>query len=259
MSLMKMKVKNPAGFFLILVLVAFVLSGCALFKRGEMKLNSPEALYEKGVEYYQKEKYKKAIEMFQRVKEEYPLSKYALMAELGIADSYFSDDLFIEAETNYNEFINLHPTNPNLPYVIYQIGMCHYKQMMTIDRDQAETIKAKKEFERLLSQFPSSKFAALSEKNLRECRQRLAEQEFYVAHFYFKMKQYKAALKRLESLAANYPNLGLDYKVGYFIEETKRGIRQQELEKEKEKEKEKLAKEKEQAEKLAKEKTAKKK
>jgi len=222
---------KPVIRLILALLLLFSTAGCALFGRSEMKLNSPDALYEKGVEHYQKEKYSKAIEMFQRVKEEYPLSKYALMAELGIADSYFSDDLFVEAEMNYGEFINLHPTNPNIPYVIYQLGMCHYKQMMTIDRDQVETVKARKEFERILSQFPSSKFAPLADQKLRECRQRLAENEFYVGRFYFRMKQYKAALKRFEIVARDYSNLGLDYKVTYFIEETKRRIAREEQEK----------------------------
>jgi len=218
------------SFILWAVLIVLSSSGCALFGRSEMRLNTPEAIYERGVEYYQKEKYSKAIEAFQRVKEEYPLSKYSLMAELGIADSYFSDELYGEAELNYSEFINLHPTNPNVPYAIYQLGMCHYNQMLSIDRDQIETVKARKEFERILSQFPTSKFAPLAEQKLRECRKRLAENEFYVGHFYFKMKQYKAALKRFETVAKEYSNLGLDFKVKHYIEETKRRIDREEKE-----------------------------
>ncbi len=218
-----------AAFLSLALLLAA--SGCALFGRSEMRINTPEALYERGVEYYQKEKYTKAIETFQRVKEEYPLSKYALMAELGIADSYFSDGLFAEAEMNYSEFINLHPTNPNIPYVIYQLGMCHYRQMLSIDRDPIETVRARKQFERILTQFPSSKFAPLADQKLRECRQRLAEHEFYVGHFYFKSNHYKAALKRFETVAREYSNLGLDYKVNHYIEETKRRIAREEQEK----------------------------
>lgn len=231
---------GTARFVVFLILAASV-SGCTWFRPAGMQLNTPEAIYERGIEFYQQEKYQKAIEMFLRVKEEYPLSKYALMAELGIADSYFSDDLFVEAEANYNEFLNLHPTNPNVPYVIYQVGMCHYKQMIEIDRDQAETVKAKKEFERLISQYPGSKFATLAEKHLFECRKRLAEKEFYVGRFYFRAKQYRAALMRFETIARDYPHLGLDYKVGYFITETKRRIDQEE--------KAKLAKEREEKEK----------
>lgn len=212
------------------ILVLIAIYGCGFFTRSQMPLNSPEALYDRAVWYYHKEDYKKAIELFQRVKEEYPLSKHALMAEIGIADSYFSAGLFVEAEMNYTEFINLHPTNPNVPYAIYQLGMCHYKQMSTIDRDQTETLKAKKEFERLVSQFPASRFAALAQQKLRECKKRLAEHEFYVGHFYFKMKQYKAALKRFELIEKEYPNLGLDYKVAYFLAETRRRIEVEERE-----------------------------
>ena len=216
--------------FLLLIPVLLIVCSCGFLTRSRTPLNSPEALYDRAVWYYHKEDYKKAIELFQRIKEEHPLSKLALMAELGIADSYFSDGLFVEAEMNYTEFINLHPTNPNVPYAIYQLGMCHYKQMSSIDRDQTETMKAKKEFERLIFQFPASRFAALAQQKLRECKKRLAEHEFYVGHFYFKMKQYKAALKRFELIEKEYPNLGLDYKVAYFLAETRRRIEVEERE-----------------------------
>ena len=52
---------------------------------------TPEQLYQKGYEAYQDGWYKRAIEYFQKVRDQYPLSKLALLAELGIADSQFSD------------------------------------------------------------------------------------------------------------------------------------------------------------------------
>jgi outer membrane protein assembly factor BamD len=68
------------------------------------------------------------------------------MAEMGIADAYFSDKQYLQAILAYSEFLNLHPTNENLPYVMYQIGMCHFNEITTIDRDQSEAFKALKEF-----------------------------------------------------------------------------------------------------------------
>lgn len=161
------------------------------------------------------------------MKEEYPLSNLAVLAEIGIADSHFSKKEYAEAEMYYGDFINLHPTNENLPYVMYQLGMCHYKQMYSIDRDQAEALKARKEFEKLISRFPSSKFSFMAEKKLRDSRKRLGEHEFYVGNFYFKTKKYRAALKRFETVAREYPNLGMDYKVTFFISETKRLLEQE--------------------------------
>jgi outer membrane protein assembly factor BamD len=220
---------------LLLFVVIFFLSGCGWWKdlwhRPERTRATPEGLYQRGIDAYQAGRYKNAIESFQRLREEHPLHSLTIMAELGIADSYFSDETYAEAEIAYNDFVNLRPTNENLPYAMYQLGMCHYKQVFSIDRDQTETKKAKKAFERLIARFPNSKFSFLAEKTLRECNQMLAEHEFYVGEFYFKRKHYNAALKRFEGIIKDYANVGLDYKVSYFIAETKRRIAEEDARK----------------------------
>jgi outer membrane protein assembly factor BamD len=224
--------------FLLLLVIVFFLSGCGwwkdFWKSPERTRSTPEGLYARGTEAYKDGRYKRAIEAFQRLREEYPLHQMALLAELGIADSHFSDEAYADAELSYNDFINLHPTNENLPYAMYQLGMCHYKQVFSIDRDQTETIKAAKMFERLIARFPSSKFSFMAEKMLKECKQKLGEHEFYVGNFYFKKKQYKAALKRFEVIMKEYQNLGLDYQVAYFVGETKRRLAEEEARKAKE-------------------------
>lgn len=223
---------------IILVFLFASLTGCALWDNiwgKEPRVRpTPEGIYQRGFEQYKKGDYKKAIETFTRVRDEYPLHPIALMAELGIADSYFENEQYIDAEVAYNSFVELHPTNPNVSYAMFQLGMCHYHQMQTIDRDQTETIKARKEFERLMARFPQSKFAIMAEKNLREVKQRLAEHEFYVGEFYYRTEKYEAALKRFERIQRDYANLGLDYKTNRFIEETKQRIKEAEARKAKE-------------------------
>ncbi len=221
---------RKAALSLIVVMVLF-LSGCGWWaevkewwRPSDMARATPEGLYQKGAREYQDGRYKSASESFQRVKERYPLHPMALMAELGIADAHYSEKEYAEAEIAYGDFINLHPTNENVPYAMFQLGMCHFNQIGSIDRDQTETIKAKKEFEKLVARYPNSKFAPLAEQHILTCRKRLAEKEFYVAHFYFKMKKYKAALGRFEEIAKNYAGVGLDDKVGRFIAETKKRL-----------------------------------
>jgi outer membrane protein assembly factor BamD len=232
------KVCRKNTVFILIIIAVFSLSGCGLWthithlwEKPDSARGTPEHLYQKGYDAYQDGWYKRAIEYFQKVRDQYPLSKLALLAELGIADSHFSDEEYGEAELAYSDFINLHPTNENVPYAIYQLGMCHYKQVYSIDRDQTETNKARKEFERLIARFPNSKFSLMAEKSLRECKKNLAEHEFYVGHFYFKKKQYKAALKRFEKITKDYANLGLDYKVSYFIGETRKRLTEEEASK----------------------------
>ena len=94
--------------FPVIFLLVLGLSGCGWWKDvkewwrpADMSKSTPEALYKRGAEQYQAGRYKKAAEAFQRVKEQYPLHNLALNAELGIADSHFSDESYIEAEMAY--------------------------------------------------------------------------------------------------------------------------------------------------------------
>jgi len=200
------------------------LTGCVSWWERSSRPNTPEGLYARGQEKYQEGDYKEAIGLFQRLAEEYPLNAYAIPAELGVADSYFSDGDYTSAEANYADFTEFHPTNENLPYVMYQIGLCHYKQMEGIDRDQTETRMAEQSFQKFLSRFPSSKFSFLAEEKLQECRKMLGEHEFYVGRFYFNIGEYRAALGRFQSVEKNYARLGMDYKTEYFIRETKKRL-----------------------------------
>jgi outer membrane protein assembly factor BamD len=182
----------------------FSLTGCLPWWEGSSsRPDTPESLYTQGQEKYRDGSYKKAIGLFQRLAEEYPLSPYAIPAELGVADSYYSDEDYASAEANYADFMEFHPTNENLPYVMYQIGMCHYKQMQEIDRDQTETRTAEQLFLKFLSRFPSSKFSLLAEEKSKECRRMLGEHEFYVGRFYFNVGEYRAALARFQGIEKN--------------------------------------------------------
>lgn len=225
-----MKFKTIALFTVVL----FLCAGCSLssllsyFQKKEPVRSTPEALYARGTQEYQDGSYKKAREFYTRLKEEHPLHEMAALAELGIADSFFSDKEYVDAENSYRDFLMLYPTSENIPYALYQIGMCHYLQIGAIDRDQTETIKARREFENLVARYPQSKFSTLAEKMIRECKQKMAEHEFYVGEFYFKQKKYDAALKRFETIAREYTGVGLDLKVEASIAETKARLAEEE-------------------------------
>ncbi len=238
-----MKLKNVS------IILAFVLicSGCSFnlatiksfFVKSDPVRSTPEGLYSRGSAEYQNGSYKKAREVFVRLKEEYPLHELSILAELGIADSFYSDKEYAEAELAYRDFTSLYPTNENVPYAFYQLGMCHYVQIGAVDRDQTETIKARREFERLVARFPQSKFSILAEKMIRECKAKLAEHEFYIGNFYFKQKKYDAALKRFEGIARDYAGVGMDLKVESYIAETKARLAEEEKAKKLKEEKEK--------------------
>ncbi len=210
---------------IILSLLSFV-GGCASFGKKDREY-SPEELMERGMSEFRKGDYEEAVELFQNLKDRYPYSKLAVHAELKLADSLFKRGYFDEAVEAYIEFERLHPKNEAIPYVIYQQGMCHFLRMAKIDRDQTNTRKAHREFERLCRRFPDDPFSHLAQNRIRKCLSNLAEHEFYVGRFYYKGGHYTAALTRFEYLINHYPDVGQYEKTLAYIAKCKEKLAEQ--------------------------------
>jgi outer membrane protein assembly factor BamD len=187
---------------------------------------------------FNKGNYESGAEAFKKLRDEFPLSDYSIIAELRTADSYFFNKNYGEAIVLYEEFKKLHPMHPEVPYSIYQLGMCHYKQMRTLDRDQTETEKAIEQFRYLIENFPQSAKTIEAKARMQECLKQLADHEFYVGNFYFRIKRYKAALGRFEGILQKYPESGLGQKIRPLI-----ATCQTEIAKEEQKKKENEARE----------------
>ncbi|MFH1983856.1 MAG: outer membrane protein assembly factor BamD [Pseudomonadota bacterium] len=199
----------------VLIIAFLIIGGCSLFKsKDERPANE---LADAGMQAYRDGRYKKAIENFEQLRDWYPFSKYAILAELKIADGYFKLEEFEDAAVAYEEFENLHPRNEAIPYVIYQIGRCHFDQIDTIDRDQGQTRRALETFQRLIERFPNDVYALKAREHERICYKSLAGHDLYVGKFYFKSRHYKAALGRFMSVVTDYPDVGIQYEALKYI------------------------------------------
>jgi outer membrane protein assembly factor BamD len=179
------------------------LAGCACLS-GKKRVKSAEELAEKGMESFEEEDYSDALKAFNTLKERYPYSRYAILAELKVADAHFHRKEYPEAISASEDFVQLHPKNEAIPYVKYQIGVCYYEQMLSKDRDQTATRWAILSFERLLEEHADSAYASEATKKIDDCRKLLAEHELYVGRFYYKAKHYSAALGRFEGVLTDY-------------------------------------------------------
>jgi outer membrane protein assembly factor BamD len=208
------RIKSKA-FLIVGVVALLTLAGCGWFGTKEEK-PAPE-LARDGIEAFNNGEYRDAIESFETLKDWYPFSKYAILAELKIADAHYHLAEYDEAIFAYEEFENLHPRNEAIPYVIYQIGRCYYDQIDTIDRDQSTARKALATFKRLTSKFPNDGYTLKARPHIIRCHKSLASHDFYVGHFYYKSKHYKAALHRFKSVISNYPDVGVHYEALQYI------------------------------------------
>jgi outer membrane protein assembly factor BamD len=165
-----------------------------------------EEIYQAAQAEVEKRDYDEAQKLFDRIRDEYPFSKFAVEAELLAADSAFRQEKWEEAAASYRSFEELHPTHPSVAYAIYRRGLAQMKLASPDDRDQTATRKALEAFQKLLNAYPGSEYASEARLKLEEARFSLAAHELYVAQYYARKKEYDAALARLRDLVRDYPD-----------------------------------------------------
>jgi outer membrane protein assembly factor BamD len=195
------------------VLTIALLSGCATAPPEE-ELPSAESYYQHGVEtlkghrtflFFRDVDYAKAIEYFQEVIDNYPYSEYAVLAELAIGDIHFDRKEYEEAASYYHDFVELHPNHAKVSYALYRNGLCSYNQMRTSSRDQAPTREAVAQFKALVERYPDSEMAADAKTRLRECENRLAQQNVEIGDYYYGQHAWYAAARRYRAALRDFP------------------------------------------------------
>ena len=223
-------VLRPLGILLLLIAFSAV-NGCTGTSLSDLHLSNPfakkkpttidktaEQLALSGMAKLEKKDYGKAAEEFKKIKEHYPYSKYAILAELKLGDAYFGEQKFSEAALSYEEFVRLHPRNEVIPYVLYQVGMSHFLTFSSVDRDPGETKTAIQSFEKVVQNFPQSEYAAKSQKQIMECKKRIISHMLGVATHYYNIKRYSAAKTRLDTMIEKYPEAVADLGYGPIVQ-----------------------------------------
>lgn len=212
--------------YAVLLLALSLMAGCAWFKAKEER-RSAEQMWADAERYFSRQDFEKASDDYKKFREYHPYSPLATSAELKLADSYFLDKKYQQAYSQYEQFKELHPTHKMIPYVIYQMGMCYFKQMHSKDQDQDHTRAALKEFVVLVRMYPGSEYITAARDKMEQCWKRLAEHEFYIGKFYYIKNNYHAALRRFERIRDLYSGLGLDWNVDLYIDLCNKAIAQQ--------------------------------
>lgn len=228
-----MKRVSP-GLITGLCVIGCMIAGIGCAQKAARTESTAEDLFRKGMRAYTGGKalgiistrdYHQAAAIFQELLDKYPYSRYAPEAHLRLADSYFHLKEYESAILIYDEFQRLRPSHPEVPYALFQLGECYFRQILSIDRDQSAVINAQRWFEKLVSRFPESRYASEAGKKISECRTRLAERELYVGKFYLKRGDYFSALERFERVMSSYPHAGLTDRALYYAGRCYRKLR----------------------------------
>ncbi len=187
----------------VIVIMLLLLASCS--SNEPKRIDSAGNLYVDGVNFLKAKKYTRAIEKFNILRENHPFDSLAIVAAVKLGDTYLAQKEYLMATNAYEDFFRSHPEDENVPYVLSRLGECYEKESLTIDRDQAFTLKGIERLTYLKNRYPNSPYAKESEARLANMIERLAARELYVGEFYYRSSQYNACIIRLEYFLSKYP------------------------------------------------------
>ena len=202
----------PKLSIVLIIFIAIAFSACGGSRKGfSLNRDNTQKDLASCLELMKKKKHEKAIQCLEAYKSHSYGSPEAAEAELLAADAYFRTKDYLVAAEAYNLFLQSYPTHPKAPYAYFQSGLSYFKESRaSIDRDRGDLEKAFGQMQIVLTHYPSSPYVQDARKIYDEINYQIAKKHFYIGRFYYRYKEYLAAIPRFQTIVNDYPKLGLE-------------------------------------------------
>ncbi|MBD1163305.1 outer membrane protein assembly factor BamD [Pelagibacterales bacterium SAG-MED11] len=134
----------------------------------------------------------------------FPQSKWAPKAALMAAYSYYIQDYYGDSIAELERFIKVYPLHKDLVYAYYLLSVCYYEQIVDEKKDLQAIIKAKKNFQLVIKNYPDTEYAMDAEFKIDLINDILAAKEMYIARYYFDKKKWIPAINRFKKITDEY-------------------------------------------------------
>jgi len=191
--------------FFLLVLVISCSSNQDKIKRPE-QLPPLDVLYRAAFDEYKKGKWSTSIELFQKVETRYSYSEWSEKAILMIIFIYYESAESFKTLEYIKKYKKLYPSSENIDYVDYISALTFYEEINSVSRDQTNTHAALDKFNKIIKNYPDSKYAEDAKYKIDLINEQLAGQQMNIARFYMKKSKWIAAIKRLNIVLNEYGN-----------------------------------------------------
>jgi outer membrane protein assembly factor BamD len=188
---------------------------------------SAQRNYEKGLKELQEKDWVAAAKYFSFIKSRFPYSKYAVLAEIRLADAQFGAGHYQQAIDSYKLFIKFHPTHELVVngYAAFRIGEAYARQLSgdfwilppSYEKDQSATEDAEEQLRAFLVKYPDSPHRKAAEELLDKVNRRLAAHEWYVARYYWDRGKAMGTVLRLRRLLERHRGVGYDEEALWLL------------------------------------------
>ncbi len=165
---------------------------------------TPEGLYNNGVDALHGGRYALAVTQFENIQQNFPYSGYTANAQLLEGYAYYLQNQYSDAVQQINRFLQLHPTSGDAAYAYYLRALCYYEQIADIQRDQQGTVQAMNALQDVVARFPDTAYARDARLKIDLCRDHLAGKEMLIGRYYERQHYYEAAINRYQRVVQDF-------------------------------------------------------
>ncbi len=200
--------------FIAIVLSLLVLTSCNKYTK-VLKSKDYEYKLKMADLYFEQKKYKNAQQLYEEL---FPIYKGNVkFEELYYKDAYcfYYMKLYSDAENLFKGFLEVFPNSKKAEEVDYMLCLSYYKQSPKLELEQVNTSKAIGMLQSFISRNPESSRIAEATEIIDKCRAKLELKEYRAADLYYNLGQHRAAALSYTNLLNSYPEStrGDEYKL----------------------------------------------
>lgn len=147
-----------------------------------------------------------AIEIFRKIIENSPYSKWAALSQYKIGLVLKSMGRFDEAKVEFEKLVSTYPESEWAEAAKYQVAQSASLASLKPDYDQSLTAEAKDKFHEFLKKHPDAELSQQAQEQIDVLVDKEAKKDFDVAQFYEKQNVYASAQIYYEDIIRKYPN-----------------------------------------------------
>lgn len=201
--------------FFFVVFSVFFLVSCSPYQDA-LKSEDVDVKYVEAEKMYQKEKYMKAIRLFEQMAPTFRGKPESENMYYMFAQSYLKTEQYMLAAYQFESFVSSFPQSEKLEEASYLAAKCHSMMSPRYSLDQSETNKAIEKLQGFIDRFPDSKFLPEANASVKVLREKIEKKVFENAKQYNTISDFKSALVALDNFIIEFPGTPFREEAMYY-------------------------------------------
>jgi outer membrane protein assembly factor BamD len=200
-----------ARFFYILFF-AILLSSCSQFQKA-LKSEDTKFKYETAEALYEKEKYTKAVRLFEQIEPAYRGKPQAQKLFFMYPMALYKTKSYYTASYKFDSFVAGYPGSEKAEEASFLSAKSLYFLSPRFSLDQGDTYKALDKLQLFIDNYPNSQFMPEANQLVKELREKLETKAFEIAKQYHQTGEYfgdyNASIKAFDNFISDFPGTPL--------------------------------------------------